>query len=388
MRTRTLANRDWLGGFLCGLIGILLMGLVSDWLAPIGGSLGFVFGFRYESIFSAIAAHWRAAARRAKERWQRFKLIATTPTFKLPKVKVDLSPVVSVLQFFLFLIVWVLRRPVVLYRWLKRHPMNRAYALLGLAVAIYFAIQLLWAVPIVRYIEGQHEISQQIKQASHTVNGGDSSALMIVGALLAFIIALVLPLITVLSPDDDEMIQLRQYYRRYARYANNGAIAFLVQSIIGLLRTELFIILFFFGAIAYFVVGGAMLLVFAFAPVAAIVGLFRGFWRVIKRNDYWPGLIVSLTTMLTVGWLTHPYLYGMMLWVVALATGTLCGGASASARRTLLAYYWARPRLQAMVRLRTSRYLLPSGRRFIGVASWLGKFMGDKVMPVIAPDTV
>jgi hypothetical protein len=266
--------------------------------------------------------------------------------------------------------------------------MNRAYALLGLAVAIYFAIQLLWAVPIVRYIEGQHEISQQIKQASHTVNGGDSSALMIVGALLAFIIALVLPLITVLSPDDDEMIQLRQYYRRYARYANNGAIAFLVQSIIGLLRTELFIILFFFGAIAYFVVGGAMLLVFAFAPVSAIVGLFRGFWRVIKRNDYWPGLIVSLTTMLTVGWLTHPYLYGTMLWVVALATGTLCGGASASARRTLLAYYWARPRLQAMVRLRTSRYLLPSGRRFIGVASWLGKFMGDKVMPVIAPDTV
>lgn len=79
MRTRTLSGRNWLGGFLCGFIGILTMGFLHEALAPVGGFVGFIVGFRYEKIVAGATAYWRVTTRRMVKRWNRLKIIAITP---------------------------------------------------------------------------------------------------------------------------------------------------------------------------------------------------------------------------------------------------------------------------------------------------------------------
>ncbi|MEK7630130.1 MAG: hypothetical protein AAB432_01980 [Patescibacteria group bacterium] len=368
MKTRTLSKRNWLGGFLCGLIGILTIGYLHGALAPVGGFIGFLVGFRYEEIISGAGAYWRISIKRIDNTWQRFVVFVTTPTRKLKRahINIDFSPLLKFIHFLLFVLTWILMRPIAIYHWLKRHPMNRAYVILAFAVVAYFVLQFLWIIPFAQNMSARHELFlQSVAPADYerVHDNGTEGLVMIV--ILGGLFPIFAGVIFSLTSIDYKISEMRLYYKRFECYMNHGGFYFFLQSLWRMICMEFFGALLELSMLLYWIAGGALLIAFVFAPVSAIVGSFRGFWKIMARNDYWPGLIISTVVMLAVGLLTHQYLQGTVLWIVALATGTICGSSAVAAQRALISYYVIRPRLQAMVRLRTSRYLLPTGRSFV-----------------------
>ncbi|MBI4098919.1 hypothetical protein HY442_00130 [Candidatus Parcubacteria bacterium] len=351
---RSATSRNYWGGFLGGVLGILAFAWLPP-LLPLGCFLGVVSGFWYQEIYvnacstyetglrwlqgrcPLIAAAFIAGVLRAAGVARGAVELACASTKLLRRIVVTAGRwLACVAQQSL---VCMLGVPA----WLRTHPMNQAYMLRGVAALVFTVWSfywLTWLAPIPRQ--------------PHGLQGFLEFCLW--GGLVA-----ALSLFCACTIDGGPA----SFYRTWERYARRGAICFWLSEIVMLVRLQL---------VGTIVVAVAMTVMFSVIPGLVLIFLFavsicvgRGIYQVAQRPDHWPCFAVTLLVTTVAALVTRPYLAGVALWLVALTTGCVAGAASEATRRLLSAFLFRWPQvrefLYTSIEAQVGRAFTAVGRR-------------------------
>ena len=352
MKERSVSKRNFVGAFLGGILGILALGYLHPAVLPFGCFFGVVVGWWYQEIWQSVTESVRRGVTKTWYAWKWFTIFALTPTRKLREVQFNIGPYLKVFHFFVFLFVWLLRRPTVFIKWLQAHQMNRAYAVRALAVFTHLASNALWAVPLVIYC---FKVTSSAPKDSWM-------------PLITMLIIVIIPAFVVMTPItlwEENTPKMQKFYLMWEQYSAEGPGRLFLKDLTDLFRLEISFFLLVGGAFVWFTgIGGAFVL-FVVVPISVAVGTVKGIYRVSTKAGHW--LCFGTTTVVTaiVAWMTYPYLNdARILWIIALTAGLTSAIATEAIRRSLVLIFSNSKRASAVAINTLGSQLLSSGRMF------------------------
>lgn len=319
----SISMRNFAGGLLGGITGILLSYYINPLAIPFGVLFGMVLGWWHLEVVAIL----RNAHQRARTVTGGVVQVTGDAVMLLGRVS-GLPPVFA--RFLRFVIAkaivgsvaWAIAAPSRFYRWLNEHPMNRTNLLTGM----FYVIWLFSGAPL-GYIFGNtyfhfHDNSQGILF-------GIAGLIMTMGGAVS----------SLYRYGDTDLGHLRQYYREWEVMSHYGYIGLLAYLFGAYMRYTVG-----FGLFVTVAIGWAM----PFSTVAFIsvyflvlaVGISRGLYLLASRTGHW----MCFGTTLTVTGISWLYFHGMfentaILWSIALVTGIVSGTATEVVRRTLNSFY-------------------------------------------------
>lgn len=366
-KERSLTSRNFFGGLLGGITGILAFHYLYELLLPVGCLAGVIIGFWYQEIIEVIFSSWHQGISTAKTSWVNFKVYVTTQ----PKewgLMFKKSDFAKFIQGIFFVVWWLIKRPYVFILWLKRHPMNRAYIIRLLAVALIIFLNSLWFFPAVSYFASGIEASK---------DGGGFVLLL----LLSFF-ACCLPIFSIViylqRGDANIRERTKVFYHEYEYYLSRGSLIFFLKELLTLIRTQFLFTVYIIAVISFYTGLGAIFTALLFAPLAIGIQIVKGIYKIATETKHW--LCLGTTVIITSisAWLTGPYLTDpRILWGVALGTGVVAGLVTLGIQRSIAWFYKTNTRAHKIATYSTGEQLKFGGQWFKICSNWFNNCLGN-----------
>jgi hypothetical protein len=362
MKKRTASQRNFIGAFLGGILGILAFGYLHPVVLPFGCFFGVIIGWWYREIWQSIADTVPQSITRMKRFWSRFIIFILTPAKHLKKLKFDLSPEAKFVHFVLFSVVWLVRRPIFFVRWLRTHQMNCVYILRTFSIILYAVLNALWAIPFVicwfKAIDGAPRESVM-------------PFLFMLGVMAIAAVITVGPFVFL---PGSYMPRMQKFYHDWENYAKYGPLRFFLKDLTGFFLCEISTFLFLAGVLIWFTSAGGIFVVLVVTPISVLIGAVKAIFRVVTKKGHW--LCFGVTVVITgfSAWLTNPYFDNVrILWAVALLTGIASGIATEAVRRFLVWFFKINKKAYKLVITPLAKSLTPSGQLFWRITVKAGK---------------
>ncbi|MEX1112691.1 MAG: hypothetical protein WEC84_04470 [Candidatus Andersenbacteria bacterium] len=306
MKTRSVTLRNVAGGFWGGILGILAFGHFGSLALPFGCFLGVLTGWWYQEI-------WQSA-RNSMSRGLGFRREAQTLFARVwewrPKTALSL----------------VLCQGPTLVQWLRSSKVHCAIAR-TLAGVAFLAFNFVWMVPLTKWCF--------VAAATTDFGGLIFLPLFPFGLLWLFIWDLFGN-----AEAGGSCFDLK-FHRDWDEHGSNGAARFFARDLSRLFRRELTTVAVFGGAILL-LFGAVSLHFFVVAPLAMLIGVIKGLYQVSRMTGYWLCLTVTMTVTVTTAWITHSHLGNdYVLWLTAIAAGSLSALATEALRSVLASFFAA-----------------------------------------------
>jgi hypothetical protein len=371
MEQRSVTHRNILGGFFGGFLGILTCGYVHFLMTPVGLILGLLGGFYYQEIGALVAREWNLTQTRVSSTRRRVRASLYLYSRKPKRITRKIWRNADVIVFWPLnilgtIIVWMFSNVLLLSgfrRLLRKHPMNIAYALRGVAATIFYGTNSVLLCLFARELW------------SHAVKGSGSEGLILIGGILFGSFTLMVG-ITTFSDHGEELRALRYFYKSWQRL-ENGKAKFFCEELVTLYRNQVAMFLMLLFAMTYWFIAGAAYLAVVFAPVMAVAGFVKGIYHLAMRTDHWLCLISTVLVTFTAAYFGYSHFGStILLWGIAFLTGAVSGLVTEFARKLLAQLYAASAWLMRTVEEPATAKLGKANRVF-----WRGFTAGAEVLP-------
>jgi hypothetical protein len=327
---RSVTARNFVGGFLGGVIGILASWFISPLALPPGVLLGVLIGWYHADI----AEIFRKADQQAKTAAsglvgavdyvvEIFARFAGIP----PKIARVLHWISA--QAIVGGIVAIITAPARFLRWLAEDPMNRA-ALVSIASFLLFS----FGVPVLMWhILPSPQVGTWLKM------GGDKFALVLLSMLAATFGAFISTICLEELEGGSDLGKLRMFYRQWEIVSRYGTLGLFLYQLAMDVRYTTSSLLYIVIAGGWFM-GGAALGFIASYPLIAMIGIAQGLWQLANRTGHLLCLGVTLAVT-CLSWLLYHERFAdpLVMGIVSLATGIISGVVIELVRRVLLLFY-------------------------------------------------
>ncbi len=381
MKERTISQRNLLGAFVGGVLGILAFDFLNPLLLPVGVFTGVIGGWWYQEIWGTIIHEFKQGVEKSRA----LSSFLFTPVRRLSEWRKELwkdsdgwgpvlLPIVGFLAWIVSPFIWLLRRPVVIVMWARAHPVNRAYlvrlATLPLFYAATGAIVGFFALLLIR--------SANDIDMNHDVR---SIPVVFSGLFLCCIsiVSLMAPVIFWSSNSDRKLDQMHSFYRIWERYFSMGVVRFYASELKFLVKQWSLITIWLLACIVWFCgLGGAFLIIVAI--VSATIGFVKGVYQVSIKAGHWLCFGATLTTTIISAAMFHGSFGDIrVLWVVALLTGVASAGVTEGLRRGFVVLFKTYRSARAIALVPLGKQLRPGGRLFWSTSTrmgdWFNRFL-------------
>ncbi|MES2668358.1 MAG: hypothetical protein V4644_01545 [Patescibacteria group bacterium] len=381
MKERTISQRNLLGAFVGGVLGILAFGFLNALLLPIGVFAGVIGGWWYQEIWAATSHGFNEGVARTRA----LGAFLFTPVRRLSEWRRELwkdqddmwgafAPILTFLALLTSPFIWLLRRPAVMVMWARSHPVNRAYLVRIATLPVFYAatsaIIGLLGFSLFRSVQGW--------DWNHDVRG-----LWVIGAILGVfmlgILTLMAPMMFWLNDSDRKLDKMRSFYRTWERYSSMGVAHFYVSELAFMARAWLSAVVWVSVCFAWFIgLGGVFLAIVGI--VSAAIGFVKGVYQVSIKAGHWLCFGATLTTTIISAAVFHGSFGDLrILWIVALLTGVASAGVTEGLRRGFVLLFKTHRPARAVALLPLGRQLRPGGRLFwrtsTSVGDWFIRFL-------------
>ena len=332
---RSITKKNLLGGFLGGTCGILAFGYIHPVLLPLGVLMGVIVGWWYEAIHNAIVQSVLKGIKFGQHCRSFIEICARTSLRVLLRGKKrkgsSFAPVP--INWFIVLFVWLLTRPIAYWKWFRAHPMNRAYTLRVLMVAVQALSFIAAAIVLTCWFMPE------------TLGGGTSYDGKLIPIRLPAIIdyatpiflSSLFPLIVVFAGFMASFGEGRKaFYKDFERYSSKGPVKYFFHHMGKSLLIQAKVYTFFVLSLIYFLgVGGLFISVFVI-PLAAFIWTVKEVNNIVMRKGHWICLGTTMAVTVISAWIFHSYFENAhILWGIALSTGMASGALTEAIRRAI-----------------------------------------------------
>lgn len=378
MKERTISQRNLLGAFVGGVLGILAFGFFNAILLPFGVFAGVIGGWWYQEIWAATTHGFFEGVAKTKA----FGAFLFTPVHRLRDWRADMKRNIDDLDILYYVgllaipFIWLLRRPGALVMWARAHPVNRAYLVRVATLPVFYAMNVavigFFALLLVRSAQGF--------DFNHDVRGLP----IIFGGIFLFcigIISLMAPMMFWMNDSDRKLDKMRSFYRTWERYSSMGIARFYVSELWFMARSWFSAVAWLVACIVWFCGLGAVFLAIV-ATVSAAIGLVKGVYQVSTQAGHWLCFGATLTTTVISAAVFHGS-FGdpRAVWVVALLTGVASAGITEGLRRGFVLLFKSNRPARAVALVSLGKQLRPGGRLFWRISTIAGDWF-IKLLPV------
>ncbi len=326
---RSVSTRNLIGGFFGGIVGILASWYMDPTALPFGVLLGVIVGWWNEDIVrllggahqqaNKIASGFVGATDYVVSAFARFCGLpsAIASVFRRILAKAIVGTIVALTS-----------APARFTRWLApRHLMDRAYA-------IKFTMSLVFVV-------GSTPMAMLFLEPYVGIEkSGDRGVI----AFLSFIVAVSGSFVywfLHMPYEDSEscLYELGRFYREWEVISRYGSFGFLLYTAAMQIRYMIGIIVFCAVIVPWLTIT-VMVGFLGIYPLIAGIAVVHGFYKIASRFGHW--LCLGVTMAVTgISWLVYHESFAdpRILWMVALGTGIVSGGATELVRRFVLVFY-------------------------------------------------
>lgn len=353
MKERTVSQRNFLGALLGGMIGILAFGYLHPIALPPGCFLGVIIGWWYQEIGQFAMKEFHQSTTKSLELWNCLTIFVPALINKLKETKFDIDPYIKIFYSLLFPVIWILRRPIACIRWLKAHPMNRAYSVKTLAVIMYIALNAVW---IVSLMMCWHEYAQLV---------GKESIMPLFYFLGIGTITMMAIMPCALFSEEGNKSKTQKFYLDWERYAARGPFHFFGENLLCLFKFEISLMFYGIAKLSWFIGVGGTFVLCIIAPISAVVGAIKGIYHVSTKSGHWLCFGVTITVSTLSAWFTYPYLSdARILWTVALFAGIISTVITEITRRFLVWFFDTSEKIRIMTIMSLCKRLAPIRQKF------------------------
>ena len=366
MKVRSITQKNLAGSFFGGTLGILAFGYLHPIAMVVGCFLGVIVGWWYEIIWQSAMNSFHKSVTSIQKTLKRLKVIILTPAGKFKEIEFNIKPWLSPL-------LWTIQRPIVIWHWLKTHPMNRVYTVNAFASIAFIGINSLWFIPLGKLV---------IASANTVSQDSINPLLQLIGMIVILVIAILLPII-ILSTPEDGLKGMKRYYQEWEYYDTHNPISFFCKKLIDHFICGIRLSLYSILKLTLLIVAGSTLLTVVFLPLAIVFGLVKGIYKVTTEKGHWLCFGVTLTVTTLSAWLTYPYFGNtQILWIVALLTGTVSAAVTEGLRSSVVWIFNINENLTASINLPIHKHLIPSNKMFWHICNVLDdKYLIPAMMP-------
>lgn len=343
---RFFVSRQFVGGLLGGICGIVAFGVLYPFLLPLGCFAGFTVGFLHRPI-------WKVITTDAKNTIRHLAVVYRGCADGFRSFGVGSGRVWRVFCW-LFTLAWVGLVSLAKMRQLRQRlaaisPKVRSRVANILAGAIVFLVGMQFGTAVFEGITCQ---SPGLWRA-------------FLGA--SWMVVYALPFSSIISTTFYHRMSYEQekyWDERLAYYAKVGWMRFFFRSLWTLFVVELVLISLFTSLAVYGLLAGVATGLFLILPVALMVWSARLVAWAAREGQYWTGLAITLVTTAASAWVWRQELSGQMLWLVALATGVVAGSVCEGVLRLTLWLNSRRPVLDRLAAFSLQQYAWRWCQRF------------------------
>lgn len=381
MKERTISQRNLLGAFVGGVLGVLAFGFLNALLLPAGVFAGVIGGWWYQEIWAATTNGFNEGVAKARA----LGVFLFTPVRRLDEWRKGLwkdpndlgevfLPIAALLAWIVSPFIWLLRRPAVMVMWARAHPVNRAYLVRGATLPLFYAMNTV----VIGFLAFLLVRSAQGIDMNHDVR----SLPIMLGGIFLFCIgiaSLMSPMMFWSSHSECKLDQMNNFYRTWERYSSMRVAHFYVSELWFMARMWFSVVAWLVACIAWFCGLGAVFLAIV-AVTSAVIGLVKGVYHVSTQAGHWLCFGATLTTTTISAMLFHNSFGDMrILWVVALLTGVASAAATEGLRRGFILFFKTNRPARVIALVSLGKQLRPGGRLFwrtsTNVGDWLIKFL-------------
>lgn len=336
-KTRSIANRNLLGGFLGGFGGIMVSGYLHPAVLPLGVIAGVLIGWWHEDILKVFIDSFQKGVQFGKNSYNFLAESAIRPWISLSKVysRIHLDAPIRIcliiLSAILVAFMWVIYRPIAFIRWPYVHPMNRAYLARTAAGVTFAVVTTLWVSLIV------------IQLMPDTLGGGmDYTGKTILFTATGFSDLFLFTFLGSLFPIMfgvawlDGKTEMKGFYHSYERYSSQGFLGFYLKELLSLLWVQIKMFSYLIATVLYFTGTGSLFIVAIVIPFSTFIYGVKGIQRIVMRGAHWLCLSVTMAITIYSAIKFSPYFDSeQVLWTVAFVTGALSGATTELIRSIL-----------------------------------------------------
>jgi hypothetical protein len=381
MKERTISQRNLLGAFVGGVLGILAFGFLNALLLPVGVFAGVIGGWWYQEIWTATTHGFNEGVAGARALGVfLFTLVRRLSEWRreLWKDQDDMwgafAPILTFLALLTSPFIWLLRRPAVMVMWARAHPVNRAYLVRATTLPVFYAMN----VVVIGSLAFLLVRSAQGIDMNHDVRG----LLVMLGGIFLVcigIVSLMAPMMLWSSDSERKLVQMHYFYRTWERYSSMGVARFYVSELWFMAKTWFSMVAWLVACFAWFCGLGAVFLAVV-AVTSAAIGFVKGIYQVSTQAGHWLCFGATLMTTIISAMLFHSSFGDVrVLWIVALLTGVTSAGATEGLRRGLVLLFKTNRPARVIALVSLGKQLRPSGRLFwrtsTSVGDWFIKFL-------------
>ncbi len=327
--------RNLFGAFLGGLLGILSLGYVNEWLLPFGCLAGVLLGYFHSALWNSLV--------------QRLSRLKAKTVSQCVSLRAELREMFSVVGNCLRKVRAISREAWETFtsvcnfiRSLRTDMSRRMKVVWTLAILLFLSLNVLWMYPL-------------LFSRAFSVFAGDSTgtgyvAFMLSGVCFAmtaaaFAISTKFEMTLGASPAD--------------RYRRDGGTLFFLRVFKNIIVCELVFGSILVGGLAWVIGGGLLFLALGVLPVLIFIGVIRSLDHILRRSGHLMCLGVTLTVTTVVACASYRYIEDTrLLWCAALLSGAFSALSLEVFRRSLLALFNLR-RFQIVLRVNVERQLKP-----------------------------
>jgi hypothetical protein len=344
---RSITRKNLLGGFLGGVCGILVFNYIHEALLPLGVLAGVVTGWWYEAIWAMICKNIFDGLNLGQNYYRRLRSFITKCVQYVGKcaqsslwglLRKKTTEVSEFAPFFgciAAIFLWLFTRPIGYYKWFNRHPMNRAYVLRALLIAL----QIICIVAAAIYLA--HLLTPETIPGMQDGRGGWIPARLpnLIDYTATTFFICIFPILIMFLCFNLEMEDrtISQFFQDFERYASNGPARYFFYHLKKSLVIQAKMYAFMLLSLAYFSGVGALFIAIFIVPVAVFIGTIRGINEIVMRKGHWLCLGITMTVTALVAYLFGPYFGNTsILWIAALSAGIISGCLTEGARRVIV----------------------------------------------------
>lgn len=336
---RSINKKNLLGGFLGGVCGILAFGYVHPALLPIGVLAGVVTGWWYEAIWNMVVKNISDSLEFSRNSIRRCHIFigacAQGSLWVLWRKRNKEDDSLSIFyNWFLVPTLWLVTRSIACWRWLNRHPMNRAYALQALLISS----QVISIVAVSVFLV-YASIPEMISGVRDGYGGWTPARLPSwIDYVAMTVMFCLIPVGVAVGYHCQEFSDrtTKDFYQDFDRYVSNGPVKYffhhLVKSVAAQVRAYVIVLL----SIIYFSGAGILFFAILVVPFAIFIWTIKGINEIIMRKGHWLCLGTTMAVTTSAAYFFHPYFgNASILWMAALAAGMISGGVTEGMRRVI-----------------------------------------------------
>jgi len=357
MRERSISEKNFVGAFLGGLLGILSCAYIHPVMMIISCFAGVLIGFWYQEICQIIKTSWREESEWFWEEYNKALDFGKAQLKRLKKITVPADAVIEkgdwLYRLATKIFFWLLTRPAAIVRWIKKHPANRIYLLRAAAIVLYSVINIFVVlIPL-------------FKVFHHAAAGQENAALFFFWLILLAFAATSPVALYGMRGEDNPILKMRYFYRDIEKYDKFGGFYFFIREWTHLHKMQFYLLVVGGSGVICMVAAGLLFLAAFLIPFAAFIGIAKGIYRLAIRPNHWLclGMTVAVTSVIAA--LSYQYLSShAMIWSAALASGVLSGIATEFARKLVARFFQAYRPAYALAAKPVYDQLTPGGEFF------------------------